>query len=225
MGNDSSQFLARYDDLIQSHLKLTYAHISNPDTKDVVEYNHFREIFKYNYLVLTCHHIIYRVSTFEMNFITKAVKINTSLVILDLSQIHMNDDHLINLVDNGLKYSNTIRKLNLSNNDIKCKGIVSLCSFLFFNNKITKLDLSNNFFSSEGMKILGKMLEKNKTILDLNISGNMQTKSDNFRLGYSLEKNTTLLYFRSRFFSIQEIYFTKKVIERNLSIIERERGY
>lgn len=219
MGNDASQFLSKYDDMVQKHLELTYAHIANPATKDVVEYNHLREVFKYNYLFLSYHHIYFKVSFPEINFISKAIKMSTSLVILDLSQIQMNDDHLMKLVETGLKYSSTIRELNLSNNDIKCRGVVSLCSFLFFDNKITKLDISNNLFSGDGMKIIGEMLIQNRCLNHLNITGNKQKRSDNMIFYNNLEKNINLLYFRNTFFSIEEIMYVKRIIQRNILML------
>lgn len=217
MGNILETDLSHYDELTQKNLVKQYQTISDPYSKEVVHYNHFQEVMKYKYLSSDCNLVCYQISSYEIDFMSKAISLNTSIVILELSQVNMTDDQLIYLIDRGLMNSATIRHLLFNHNRISCFGVIHLCQFLCKNDRITKLNLSFNFIGSLGFKEIGLMLKNNAMLNHLNLYGNLQTFEDNRRLNGCLKNNYSILYFWNKFFFFREILYIKGIIERNIS--------
>lgn len=220
MGNNLPLFLDQYEDIIKNNLIFIYNSLANPNEKTLVEYNHLHEIMKYNYLFVDCSKVFYEISYDEIVFLSTALKTNTCLVKLDLSQTKLTDDLLIHLIENGVKHLLTIQHLNFSHNMITCRGIKHLANFLTYNTKITRLDISSNRMAADGMIGLSGMITLNRTLRYLNIFNNKQTKEDNIYFYDRLFKNYSILYFRTNIFTTKELVVIKKIIERNIALYQ-----
>lgn len=220
MGNSHPSFLDGYEDLVRKNLIFNYNSISDPNEKKIIEYHYLNEIMKYNYLFANCSIVFFEISHDEIVFLSKALRTNTSLVKLDLSQIKLKDEELIYLINNGLSHLSNIQHLNFSHNMLTCKGIECLANFMCYNSKITKLDLSTNRIATNGMISLSAMVMLNRTIRHLNLFNNKQTKEDNAYFYDRLIQNYSILYFRNTFYSSKEIAYIKKIIERNIAFYQ-----
>ncbi len=68
--------------------------------------------------------------------------------------------------------SNSLEKLNLSNNKIKEIGYLEISKGLLFSNKLTHFSISSNDIGNLGASYLLKILEENNVIKFLHLSSN-----------------------------------------------------
>ncbi len=222
MGNFILPQIGHYDELTKKNLIKIYETLINPYSRELVVYNHYQEITRFDYLSNDCNRVLYKITMFEIEYLSKALAVNKSLVILDLSYVNLTDVMLYYLINHGLIHSSSIRHLILNHNRITCVGADHLSRFLYLNDRITKLDISFNAIGSIGFRCIGIMIRNNKTLNYLDVFKNRQLFEDNQKLNACLKNNTTILYFRNRFFSEMEILLIKTIIERNVS---RDRVY
>ena len=88
-----------------------------------------------------------------------------NLTALDLSNLHLEDGHAIKLFQSLDEYNNScLEQLNLSFNDITCKGIIGLSEFLPRVQRLSKLSLKPNPWRAKGAKALLSAMQTNTSI-------------------------------------------------------------
>jgi len=97
----------------------------------------------------------------ELMPVVKALRKNSTITVLDFARNEA-DQAYIELME-VLKENNTVKTLNLKNNDMHDKAICGVAEMLSCNSSITYLDLTCNFARAE-TKYIAEALEMNTTL-------------------------------------------------------------
>lgn len=137
----------------------------------------------------------------NLNYIAKGLKVNKTLITLDISNNEINDEGAIALAD-ALKFNNTLTTLYINKNNIGDKGAKALADALKpkkssffktnkFNNTLISFNISDNLFGDEGAKAfeetykvnetLKSLLIDNKNIKDKNILASIIFKNEQYK--------------------------------------------
>lgn len=154
----------------------------------------------------------------EAQFLSEAIKVNKSLVKLNMSSNNDLGDDGTAHISHSLAINSTLRELNLSACKLTEKGIKSLSQMLVVNKSLTILNISSNNFggsiahisysltinttlrelhlsgckvTEHGIESLSQMLVQNKFLAILNISNN-DLGDGITHISHSLTINTTL---------------------------------
>ena len=87
----------------------------------------------------------------DINKIINALKINTTLQILDISIGHINDNNAIEIT-NMLRVNTTLQKLNISHNHFSKAGLIEIVNALRINTSLKVLDVSWNEFKYDDVR-------------------------------------------------------------------------
>ena len=109
-----------------------------------------------------------------VNEMATMLSTNKVLSELDISQTEITSDTILPIAK-GLKFNNTLRVLNLANNNIMSKGCKRVLNAIM-NSTIYSLNLSNNHIKDDTGPDFVKYLSKNRNIKILNLAGNDLTK-------------------------------------------------
>ena len=82
------------------------------------------------------------------------------------------DDDMLCLITFGLYNNTTVKKLDLSCNNITYEGAIILSDCLNHNKTLQKLDVANNRLADSGTIAIGDCLKHNNTLKELNLSRN-----------------------------------------------------
>jgi len=118
-------------------------------------------------------HLILKGSSHQvwLNALTRLLKSDSKVVVLDLSTSDLNDEAMDALAQ-ALKWNNTIQRLYLAGNSIGDAGAEHLACALKVNNTVTYLDLSDNSVGDEGASMLAHALKFNSSLKFLKLNGN-----------------------------------------------------
>ena len=115
-----------------------------------------------------------------------------SLEALDLASNLLMGDIGACYIGQALKYTNSLRTLNLSQCGITSDGIMPLCESLEMNTSLTDLDLSCNNISNDGINYLSQSLTSNHALIMLKIKNCQFTEHGIKSLARMLFQNTTI---------------------------------
>ena len=125
----------------------------------------------------------------------RALKINQSLVVLNLSATELDDSAAVALSD-SLMYNATLTDLNISNNLVTELGCCALADSLQYNPIVRCLNLAGNRIKDEGAVALGHALQRNHTIASLDLSSCWIGEEGCITLADALAGSISLLKFR-----------------------------
>ena len=130
-----------------------------------------------------------QLNDFEFKILSDCLKLNCSLIDLNLSGCLQGCDitSLLTLI-NALRIS-TLIELNISNNHISDTVVE-----VFTNTTLQKLNLSHNSISDHGLLFIYDCLKINKTLCDLDLCWNNITNKGAKVLAEAIQVNTTLQY-------------------------------
>tara|TARA_Y200000002_G_scaffold76655_1_gene60254 strand:+ start:1061 stop:2479 length:1419 start_codon:yes stop_codon:yes gene_type:complete len=93
-----------------------------------------------------------------------------TIIFMRTEKLSLSENNLTSANSIKLNPSSSLVFLNLSNN--KIKGVKTFCEYLKDNNSLKYLDLSENQININGARELGKVLKKNITLEQLNLAFN-----------------------------------------------------
>ena len=129
---------------------------------------------------------------------------------LNMSKCHLCDNTTFELGD-CLEQNCTLRKLNISHNEITDEGFKTFSKLFYKNNVLENFDCSSNFITDEGVKELIKSLEINTSLKSINFYDNQLHNEISNLILEVLDKNTTVTYINLYYNRIQ----LKKIDEIN----------
>ncbi|XP_065919173.1 protein NLRC3-like [Dysidea avara] len=121
----------------------------------------------------------------------EGIKVNKSLVKLDISSIRISDVGAVAMGD-CLKNNNTLKELNMIENNINSEGGKKLAEALKVNKSLEKLDISSNRISDDGAVDMGDCLKNNNSLKELNIRCNNINSEGGKKLAEALKVNKSL---------------------------------
>ena len=130
----------------------------------------------------------------DINLLTKALRVNTSLCSLNLSQTSFGDEGATSLAQ-ALRVNTSLSSLNLSFNSIGTKGANSLAQVLRVNTSLSSFNLSHNPIGDEGANSLAQALRVNTSLSSFNLSYNTICNEGANSLAQALRVNTSLSSF------------------------------
>jgi hypothetical protein len=133
--------------------------------------------------------LAYRSSFFQP--FLDALRVNTALLTLDLSNNFFNDAGATQLAA-CLHANATLREVNLSSNDIGVAGATKLAECLRSNTALTSLDLGCNRIGDAGATQLAECLHSNAALANLILSSNSIGNAGATQLAGCLRNNATL---------------------------------
>ncbi|KAL9965575.1 hypothetical protein ACROYT_G029390 [Oculina patagonica] len=132
-----------------------------------------------------------RITDADAVVLAKALKGNSSLTELDLSDNNIGDQGATGLAE-ALKNNKSLTELGLSDNNIDDQGATGLAEALQNNKSLTELDLSVNNIGDQGATALAVALQKNKSLTELDLSVNNIGDQGATGLAEALQKNKSL---------------------------------
>ena len=123
--------------------------------------------------------------------LSEALRVNTSLTSLDLSENSIGDEGASSLSE-ALRVNTSLTSLDLSENSIGDEGASSLSEALRVNTSLTSLDLSDNSIGDEGASSLSEALRVNTSLTSLDLRDNFIGDEGASSLSEALRVNTTL---------------------------------
>ncbi|KAL9965618.1 hypothetical protein ACROYT_G029444 [Oculina patagonica] len=122
---------------------------------------------------------------------SEALKMNTNMTSLDLSNNYIHDEGAASLAE-ALKGNTTLRRLNLAKNMIGDLCVTNLAEALKGRTNRTLLDLSNNYIHDQGAPSLAEALKGNTSMTRLDFSHNCVYDKGAVSLAEALKGNTNL---------------------------------
>ena len=132
-----------------------------------------------------CNHNI------DVIMIVNAIRINTTLVKLDISCNGLSDEGAT-AISECLKVNNILKELNIPKNEITSEGAMTIAKALQLNTALVKLDISCNMLSDKGALSIIDYLKINYILQELNISQNGITSNAAMGISEAIQLNTTL---------------------------------
>ena len=142
-----------------------------------------------------------------VSVIAESLTKSYTLVKLNISNCKVSDDEAV-VFSGYLKANSALIELDMSQNDIMCKGTIAIANALKVNNVIQTLDISRNKISSRSLEIfmmhnenvtcegtyaIAEALKVNTTLQELNISHNDIHDDGAIAFSECLKTNTTLI--------------------------------
>ena len=122
--------------------------------------------------------------------ISEALKVNNSLEKLTIYNI-LNDDKDM-CFSECLKTNTTLIELDMSRNNITCKGASAIAEALKVNRVLQKLNIISNDISDDGTVAFGECLKTNTTLIELDMSWNNITCKGASAIAEALKVNRVL---------------------------------
>ncbi|CAM9188432.1 unnamed protein product [Choristocarpus tenellus] len=133
----------------------------------------------------------------------KAMELNRSLALLNLSGNKIGDAETLNIVQPDtitggeaisemMKENHTLKDLDLAWNNIRLKSALEMGIALRENNGLTALSVAHNSFSEDASKEIGDSLRHNVTLQTLNLSFNGVTPSATMVIASACKANQSL---------------------------------
>lgn len=116
---------------------------------------------------------------------------NISVIELDLSDCHFGDD-VVKKIAPAFAINKTLKKVNLSRNDITSRSCGVLFAAFKKNTSVTNLILSFNYIHRAAMDYLTDMLNVNVTLTSIGLRANSITPSDMKKLALAYKENLSL---------------------------------
>ena len=123
----------------------------------------------------------------DVVMIANAIRINTTLVKLDVSFDTLSDKEATAISD-CLRVNNILQELNLSNNEITNEGATRISNAMNTNTVLRKLDLSSNWCDVDGSIYLLQMVNSNSALRFLSITHNNVAQSEFFQIKQSVKQ-------------------------------------
>ena len=108
--------------------------------------------------------------------IAEAIRLNTTLQKLNISNNSISDDGAAAISDN-LKFSTSLQEINISQNSITNRGIKLFAEAIQINSTLKNINISKNHISIEGLLYFMEKVKKNCTLEVVNITHNNVTRS------------------------------------------------
>ena len=105
--------------------------------------------------------------TDSVKMIAEAIKCNTSLRKLDISDSTISEDNVEPIISNCLKHNSTLQELGMVNIDITDKGASLIAEGIQVNVTLLMLDTSKNKITDFGAVAISASLKYNKNLQDL----------------------------------------------------------
>lgn len=130
-------------------------------------------------------------------------------------------------VADALARNASVRRLDLSLNDIQDKGAMAVAKLLEVNSLITDVSLSENKIGKEGVEALGNMLTVNDSLVRIDFSRNHLTDDDIQLFSNVLQTEDSLaaLDLSHNSFGITGGEYLGEMVERNSSLRELNLGW
>jgi Ran GTPase-activating protein (RanGAP) involved in mRNA processing and transport len=125
--------------------------------------------------------------------ITKALKVNKTLEVLNLSQNNLGESDMTYIAD-ALETNTSIKSIVLSGNDADDAGFEAIAKALKVNNTLTTVNLSDNPIGYDGAKAIAKALKVNNTLTTIDLSANMIGDKGAGVIAEGIKVNKTLTY-------------------------------
>ena len=170
-------------DLLEKHKELFLKIVNCKDSIDLNGLNEEEKITDEK-MIVVCQALRKNTSFKEIHFwyneigsngiqnLAEILKINSTLINLNLSWNHLIGLEGIRSLSECLKINSTITTLHLSSNKMGDQEIDLLCESLILNSTLKELDLSYNNIGDEGMKIISETLKINSSLEDINLFNN-----------------------------------------------------
>ena len=123
--------------------------------------------------------------------LTEAVKVNTTLTVLNLMGINCGDAGAASLAE-AMKVNTTLTQLDLSYNNIGDAGAASLAEAIKVNTTLTKLDLLDNNIGDAGAASLAEAMKVSSTLTKLDLLDNNIGDAGAASFAEAMKVNTTL---------------------------------
>ena len=107
----------------------------------------------------------------DLKCLADGIKGNHSLVSLDLSKNHFDEDTFIYLISH-LSQNKSIKRLRMDGCNIIDKYIFRSEKYMKANKILECIDFSNNYLNDKGGKVLQKLVSQNKKIIKLSLTKN-----------------------------------------------------
>ncbi|XP_067041885.1 NLR family CARD domain-containing protein 3-like [Acropora muricata] len=130
-------------------------------------------------------------STEDINLLAHALRVNTSLLFLDLRSIFLSAEKT-NLLAQALRVNTSLSSLELSGNFMGAEGANSLAQALRVNITLSSLNLRGNFIGTEGANSLAQTLRVNTSLSSMDLSLNSIGDEGAISLAHALRTNTSL---------------------------------
>ena len=150
--------------------------------------------------------------------IEEAIQVNTALQKLNISNNKIFDDGAITFSE-CLK---TLIELDISWNNITCKGASVIAEAIQVNTALQKLNISYNRISDDGAIAFSECLKTNTTLIELDMSGNNITCKGARVIAEAIQVNTALQklnIFHNKIFDDGAITFSE-CLKTNTTLIE-----
>jgi Ran GTPase-activating protein (RanGAP) involved in mRNA processing and transport len=190
---------------VNTSIKELYLNLFNINGSELVALAENKTIYKLN---ITNNYNINILPPF-----IDALKVNTTLLELNLFNAMLMDDGLVKLAE-VLKENNTLQILNIAVTRVGYDGIVALADALKVNTSLIELDLTNNNIYDNSIELLADALKVNKTLKKLYLNSNMITNIGAEYLGEAFKVNNTL----------QELYLERCNIHES-GVLALANGY
>ena len=133
----------------------------------------------------------FKVSSVVVSSLAEVLTVNTSLLMLDLSDNPIGDLGVVSLAK-ALTVNHTLAKLGLSRTQVGGTGVSSVARALTVNTSLTTLDLSDNPIGDLGVVSLAKALTVNHTLAKLGLSRTQVGGTGVSSVARALTVNTSL---------------------------------
>ncbi|ORZ28521.1 hypothetical protein BCR41DRAFT_345458 [Lobosporangium transversale] len=128
----------------------------------------------------------------ELQGLVNLLKTNTALTTLDLTDNPIFDKEVLTLSE-ALKTNTTLAILDLSDNSVGDKGALALSEALKINSSLTSLRLGSNSIGDEGALALSVALKANTALSNLDLWSNLIGNDGALALSEALKVNTSLI--------------------------------
>ncbi|KAG0196244.1 hypothetical protein BGX28_010383 [Mortierella sp. GBA30] len=173
---------------IMEHPNMKTIHIVLP--RDFVKLSHFQPKRQPHRCKLSLEMAASTIVLDELYDLAMALKINSTLTILDLRKCSVGDKKTQALAE-ALKANTTLTNLNLGENSIEY-GAVALAEALKTNSTLTTLNLGWNSIGDNGAVALSEALKSNSALTTLNLEGNVTRDNGAVALSKAIKINSTL---------------------------------
>ena len=128
---------------------------------------------------------------FEIKIISDSLKVNDTLIELNLSKNKITDDEA-KLIFEAIEANETLQYIDISQNVIAHDGTLAICNCLMFNCTLCKLNLSNNHITDNEARALAEVIRKNISLEELYVCNNWITKEGVMMIVEACTINRTL---------------------------------
>ena len=112
---------------------------------------------------------------FEIEIISDSLKVNNTLIELNLSNNKITDEDAQKIFE-AIQMNEALENLDISQNEIAHDGTLAICNCLMNNFTLCKLNLSKNHITDDEAKVLAEAIRESISLQELNVCNNWISK-------------------------------------------------